>query len=275
MKRIHASAVKLSLALCMLAGRCDAADNLRVIEFKGPGESASVDIPAGNIFTFGLFAPDKAAPDSVAGVVTYAEPNPLVHEAKMGETGDSYVGTFLGPAKVKVKTSAAAFVRMQLYTQTLPTGVVAGILSTKRPTASLVIPAGSLLTPLFRFNADYGNSSTGKAVPDSVDKFQHYLTVKSSSGAVYGMNRTVNSWGTNFSGFPSLRGDAYLFKLAPDGSSVVTTHGPDEMDAVVPTNNFVGPGTATFSLPSTGRKTEIAFYCYRLTPAKTLPALGK
>jgi hypothetical protein len=66
-----------------------------------------------------------------------------------------------------------------------------------------------------------------------------------------------------------------MWPQSPDGSSAVPKFGNDQFSSVGATDNFLGPGTATVSLPATGGKTDIAFYCYRLTPAASLPTLGK
>jgi hypothetical protein len=72
---------------------------------------------------------------------------------------------------------------------------------------------------------------------------------------------------------PRLRGASGLHNQNVEASDVVRGFYYDDLDSVSPTADFVGPGTATFSLPPEGaRSTPIAFYCYRITPANVIGA---
>ena len=252
---------------------CSAQDSLRIIELAAPGESFSVDIPAGYAFSFSLFSPESGKADSEAavGLVTYAAPYSYTYQSKfigapyMTKAG-AYEGWFLGPAKVSLRGSYSGS-RMQLYTQKLPKGVVSGILSPQSPNHIASIPNNSLLTPLLGFNSTPLFNFTPL-------EFINYLSLRSPSGALYGVTRMGSFNGTFWFGSnPRIRGVAQLHNSSSPASQVVSGLFYDDLDSVSPTADFVGPCNATFSLPPEGeRSTPIAFYCYKITPGNVIRA---
>ena len=262
------SAGTLALFLSCLTFGSFAQDSLRIIELLGPGQSAPVNVPAGYVFTFSLFAPKTADSDDNAavGVVTYSAPISYVHEHKF--RGYDYAQYwFVGPASVALRGSASG-ARMQLYTMKLPPGVEAGVLSAQASTHSVAIPKGALLTSLLGFSGQASHSVT------LISPFVHHLSIQLPGGAIYGVSRLDAGYGYYFRiPTPRIRGAASLQNPNAPASSVVSRFYYDDLDSVSPTADFVGPGTATFSLPPEGeRNTPIAFYCYRITPANVIGA---
>ena len=260
----------ICLSYLTLQGR--AQDSLRIIELSGPGQSAPVSIPAGHAFTFSLFTPEsgKNDYDAAVGVVTYAAPISFTYERKFQETVQE--GWLLGPALVALRGNGAG-ARMQLYTMKLPAGVVSGILSGSSPTRSVAIPKGSILSSYLEFvtstTRHYNDWNTLRTQP-----FTHLVSVLAPKGLVYGYSDLPHSSIGNLRiGSPRIRGLAGLHNPNAPASSVVNQFYYDDLDSVSPTADFVGPGTATFSLPPEGeRSTPIAFYCYRITPANVIGA---
>lgn len=257
----------LLLNFCFGVSFCLAQDSLRIIELSLPGESAPVDIPAGHAFTFSLFSPASGSSDwnSVAGVVSFPAPYLFRYESKITEDYWGYEGWYLGPAKVSLKASGQGG-RMQLYTRKLPQGIISGILTSNNPARSVEIPKGSLLTSFFGFSQIFLQSEDNNASP-----FTHELSIKSQNGVIFGLSRLPTTYVTWRLGNPRMRGVAQLHNLNAESSAVVNSFYFDDLDAVSPTADFCGPGNATFSLP-TKRTTDIAFYCYRITPANVIGA---
>jgi len=251
------------VGLFQFTHRVLAQDSLRIIELSGPGESAPVNVPAGHVFTFSLFAPQAADSDydAAVGVVAYAVPVSYVYEHRF-RSYDYAQYWFVGPASVALRGSAAG-ARMQLYTMKLPPGVKAGILSAQASSHSVAIPKGSLLTSLLGFSGQVSHSTA------PIGPWVHHLSIQSPSGTVYGVSRLDALFGYYFRiPTPRILGAASLHNPNAPASSVVRGFYYDDLDSVSPTADFVGPGTATFFLPPEGeRSTPIAFYCYRLTKA--------
>jgi hypothetical protein len=245
-----------------------AQDSLRIIELSAPGQSAPVAIPAGHVFTFSLFSTTNDPEDAV-GVVTYTSPFTFTFESKYSSLFPyRYEGWYLGPAKVSLKGSLTSGARMQLYVRKLPGDVRSGILSPHGETHSAVIPRGHLLTPLLGF--DVARITSFAALPS----FLNILSIRTPSGNTYGFSRVraADNWTWQVSA-PLLRGAASLHNPNVLSSDVVPRLYFDDLDSVSPTADFVGPGTATFSLPPENeRSTPIAFYCYRITPANVIGA---
>jgi hypothetical protein len=249
-----------------------AQDSLRIIELSQPGQSAPLHVPAGYAFTFSLFSPEAASADAQAavGLVSYELRVPYTYESNFGPdgswliSGGEYVGWYLGPAQVSLKGSSAG-ARMQLYMMKLPSGVVSGILHADSPTHSVEVRGNSLLTPLLGFDSP----TQFRSGPQR--QFISYLSITNPEGVTYGVSKIDNGWGVvRQAGTPRIRGLAALHNPNALGSRVVRGFYYDDLDSVSPTADFVGPGTATFSLPPEGeRSTPLAFYCYRLTPVSS------
>ena len=271
-RTLNSAIALLAVALATFAGSAGtllAQDSLRIIELSAPGQSAPVNVPAGYVFTFSLFAPQAADLDyeAAVGVVTYAAPISHVHEHNFRAYDYSPQYCFVGPASVALRGSASG-ARMQLYTMQLPPGVKAGILYAQASTHSVAIPKGSLLTSLLGFSGQASYS------PLLLPPWLHHLSIQSPNGAVYGFSRLDVGFGNYFRiPTPRIRGAASLHNPNAPASSVVRGFYYEDLDSVSPTADFVGPGTATFSLPPEGeRVTPIAFYCYRITPANVIGA---
>lgn len=262
----------LSLTIAALAflgcalSRSHAQDSLRIIELSEPGQSAPVSIPAGYAFTFSLFSPDsgKGDPEAAVGVVSYGASFSYESKLQISFVNTNYDGWYLGPAKVVLKGSGAG-ARMQLYMMKLPPGVVWGILHSGVATHSVSVPKGSLLTPLLGFQEPIPYSDRPRA-------FINYLSIRRPNGVTYGVTQIDLGYGwSGRAGTPRLRGSATLHNPDAPASSVVKGLYNDDFDSVSPTADFVGPGTATFSLPPEGeRSTPVAFFCYRITAANVI-----
>jgi hypothetical protein len=249
-------------ALCLSYMTIDgfAQDSLRIIELSAPGQSAPVDVPAGHIFTFSLFAPDAGSADfdAAVGMVTYTSAPDFTEELRWTARYQTE-RWFLGPARVALRGSVAG-ARMQLYAVRLPPDVVSGALVAEAPEHSVAVPKGSLLTPLLTFTGAFAGEGSHLSIrkPDGVNFGYASLEVWLHSGRV---------------GSPRLRGVAGLHNANAPASAVVDGFYYDDLDSVSPTADFVGPGTATFALPPEGeRSTPIAFFCYRITPANVIGA---
>jgi len=244
-----------------------ASDKLDVIEVKltSSGQSDAIEIPSGHIFTFGMFASDSSNPkyDDVVGVIEYNVPDKYIFEDKRTDSELLNYSWYLGPAKVSLKTSLTSGARMQLYVRKLPPDVISGILSVNNQSHTVNIPSGKLLTSLLSYEMQYETPSS------SLTRFQNHLTFKSDTGINYGISK-ISRWTINFS-LPNPRSRGVWSRLqanTADASDVVSGYFYDLLDYVTPTADFCGPGNATFSLPpSDWRKTDIAFYAYKLTPA--------
>ena len=253
-------------ALCLSYMTSDgyAQDSLRIIELSGPGESAPVNVPAGHAFTFSLFTPASGSIDydAAVGVIDYAEPDPFVKEVKWLYFYQ-VERWYLGPANVRLKSSAEG-ARMQLYVVKLPRDVISGVLNAESPIHAVNIPKGSLLTPLLGFSS----------LVAGVGDFHNYLVFRRPDGVSYGYaSMNPELLGSPRIGSPRLRGIAQLHNPSAPASSVVSGFFYEDFGSVSPTADFVGPGTATFSLPpESDRGTPIAFYCYRITPANVIGA---
>lgn len=261
LRRIFWSARTLAICLCCMMATGYAQDSLRIIELSGPGQSAPVNVPAGHAFTFSLFSPESGStdPEAAVGVVRYSAPISYSYErrAMIGQQ-DQW---FLGPAQIVLKGSSAG-ARMQLYTFKFPPGIVSGILTANAPTHSATVPKDSLLTCMLAYTADSG----GTFPP--LRPFSNFLSIKRPNGVVYSMSRLPYYSFIYIHGNPRVGGSAMLHNPNSPASQVVAGFYYDDLDSVSPTADFVGPGTATFSLPPEGeRGTPIAFYCYRITPA--------
>ena len=266
---MHRDAAAKLLALITLICNVQislAVDSLRVIELTSSGQSEAIEIPAGHVFTFGMFASDSINPkyEDVVGIVEYNIPDKYVFEDKRTDSEIlNYYSWYLGPAKVSLKTSLISGARMQLYVRKLPPDVISGILSVNNTSHIVNIPSGKLLTSLLMYEMAY------EAWPGSLTRFQSHLTFKSDAGINYGISKKSMS-GMSFSlPNPRSRGsNSILRDTNAAASNVVSGYFYDLFDYVTPTADFCGPGSATFSLPpSEWRKTDIAFYAYKLTPA--------
>lgn len=268
LRRIFWSARTLAICLCCMTATGYAQDSLRIIELSGPGQSAPVDVPAGHIFTFSLFSTTNDPEDAV-GVVTWTSPFAYTFESKYSSNFPyRYEGWYLGPAKVSIKSLSALGARMQLYVRKLPDDVRSGILSPHGETHSAEIPRGHLLTPLLGFDVAWMTSL------NAMPSFLNIFSIRTPGGNTYGFSRVrVSDTFTWRVSAPLLRGAASLHNPNVLSSDVVPRLYFDDLDSVSPTADFVGPGTATFSLPPEGeRSTPIAFYCYRITPANVIGA---
>ena len=266
-RTLNSAITLLAVALATFAssaGTLLAQDSLRIIELSAPGQSAPVSIPAGFVFTLSLRAPRPKTADfdenAAVGVITYAAPISYVHKYRFGRGGD----WFVGPASVAL-TGSVAGARMQLYTMKLPPGVKAGVLSAQASTHSVAIPNGALLTSLLGF--------TGYTAPFYLPHLDHNLSIRSPSGAIFDVESAFPVTGTTAVERPRPVGAASLHNSTTPASLVVGGFYYADLDSVSPTADFVGPGTATFSLPPEGvDSTPIAFYCYRITPANVIVA---
>ena len=279
-RTLNSAITLLAVALATFAssaGTLLAQDSLRIIELSAPGQSAPVSIPAGHVFTFSLFQANSGSTDYAGpvGIVTYTAPISYVYQ----HNGFAKLW-FVGPAKVALKSSGSG-ARMQLYTLKLPPGVTAGVLHANSQTHSVSIPKDSLFTSLFGFQ----NQVLGGviALPPLTGS---QLAIRTPSGLTYAdspyggavLNPLAALSPNIFSPNNFGRGGAAsLHNPNAPASSVVNGFYHDDLDSVSPTDDFVGPGTATFSLPSylaplTPTSPPIAFYCYRITPANVIVA---
>ena len=269
-RTLNSAIALLAVALATFAGSAGtllAQDSLRIIELSAPGQSAPVSIPAGHVFTLSLRAPGPKTADfdinAAVGVITYAAPISYVHKYIFGMGGD----WFVGPASVALRGSVAG-ARMQLYTMKLPPGVKAGVLSAQASTHSVAIPNGALLTSLLGFTGYSASASLYFPIPHA-----HCLSIRSPSGAIFDVESAFLVAGTTAAERPRPVGAASLHNSTTPASLVVGGFYYADLDSVSPTADFVGPGTATFSLPPEGAdSTPIAFYCYRITPANVIVA---
>jgi hypothetical protein len=154
---------------------------------------------------------------------------------------------------------------MQLYSIKLPRGVVTGVLTEANSSHKVSLPKDIAITPLFDFCEKRTFTPGGSQVClQSV----YQITERRKLRGRWQIDRRTTRLVFWSAGYPR-KGRTLGGHLSQQPGAKGMRY--DELSQLSPTADFVGPGDATFSLPPAGeRALPIAFYCYKLTPVKTI-----